>query len=62
MTNFDPGRLLVLFTVIPSVVVGVVAILLAHFASYFGYGEYDRNFVVFLGLVGGVLGLLLLFS
>lgn len=43
MTNFDPGGFITLFTVLPSVVAGVVSIGVAHLASRLGYGDYERN-------------------
>ncbi len=53
MTNFDPGGFLLLLTVIPALVAGVVSVGLAEIGARLGYGSYDR-------LVSGVLGLLLL--
>lgn len=54
MTNFDPGGFLMLLTVIPAVVAGVISIGLAHLAARLGYGEYERNVMGILGvLIGG---------
>lgn len=46
MTNFDPGGLLMLLTVIPAVVAGVVSIAVAHLAAWLGYGTYETNVAV----------------
>jgi hypothetical protein len=51
MTNFDPGGFLVLLTVIPSVVAGVVSVAVADLAARFGYGAYERNVVIILGFL-----------
>lgn len=51
MTNFDPGGFLLLLTVIPAVVAGVVSITLAHVAARVGHGEYDTNVVVVLAVL-----------
>jgi len=51
MTNFDPGGLLLLLTVIPAVVAGAVSITLAHAAAWLGYGEYDTNVAVVLAIL-----------
>lgn len=51
MTNFDPGGVLVLLTVIPAVVAGVLSVGLAHLVSWIGYGEYETNVAVILGVL-----------
>lgn len=51
MTNFDPGGFLVLLTVIPAVVAGVVSIGAARLASRLGYGAYETNVAAILGLL-----------
>lgn len=51
MTNFDPGGFLLLLTVIPAAVAGVVSITLAHVAARLGYGEYDTNVVGLLAVL-----------
>jgi predicted outer membrane lipoprotein len=51
MTSFDPGGLLLLLTVIPAVVAGVVSITLAHVAARLGYGTYDTNVVGILAVL-----------
>lgn len=51
MTNFDPGGFLLLLTVIPAVVAGVISITLAHVAAWLGYGEYDTNVAVLLAVL-----------
>lgn len=53
MTNFDPGGFLLLLTVIPAVVAGVISITLAHVAARLGYGEYDANVAVLLAVLIG---------
>lgn len=49
MTNFDPGGLLLLLTVIPTVVAGTVSIGVAKFVAWLGYGDYETDVVVSLG-------------
>lgn len=51
MTNFDPGGFLVLLTVIPAVVAGVVSVGGAHVAARLGVGDYERNVVGILALM-----------
>lgn len=51
MTNFDPAGFLLLLTVIPSVVAGAVSISLAHLSARLGYGEYETNVAVVLGVL-----------
>lgn len=51
MTNFDPGGFLLLLTVIPAVVTGIVSIALAHVVAWVGYGEYETNVVVLLAFL-----------
>lgn len=51
MTNIDPGGFLILLTVIPAVVAGVVSVALAHILARFGYGGYERNVVAVLGVM-----------
>lgn len=51
MTNFDPGGFLLLLTVIPSVVAGVVSVGLAHLATGLGYGDYETTVVATLGVL-----------
>ena len=51
MTNFDPGGLLVLLTVIPSLVAGAVSIAGGHVAARLGYGRYEANVAALLGLL-----------
>ena len=51
MTNFDPGGFLVLLTVIPAVVAGVISIGGAHLASRLGYGTYETNVAILVGLM-----------
>jgi hypothetical protein len=51
VTNFDPGGLLLLLTVIPSAVAGVVSVGVAHLAARLGYGEYDSNVAIVLGVL-----------
>lgn len=51
MTNFDPGGFLLLLTVIPAVVAGVISITLAHVAAWLGYGKYDTNVAVLLAVL-----------
>lgn len=51
MTNFDPAGFLLLLTVIPALVAGVVSIGLAEVASRLGYGSYDNLVVAILGLL-----------
>jgi hypothetical protein len=51
MTNFDPGGFLMLLTVIPAVVAGVVSIGLAHLVARLGYGTYETNVVSILAVM-----------
>lgn len=51
MTNFDPGGLLMLLTVIPAVVAGAVSISGAHLLTRLGYGEYETTVAVILGIL-----------
>lgn len=51
MTNFDPGGLLLLLTLIPAVVAGAVSITLANIAVRLGYGEYETNVAVLLAVL-----------
>lgn len=51
MTNFDPGWFLMLLSVIPAVIAGVVSIGVAHLASRLGYGEYETTVTVILGVL-----------
>lgn len=51
MTNFDPGGILILLTVIPAFIAGVVSITLAHIAERLGYGEYETNVAVLLAVL-----------
>lgn len=51
MTNFDPGGLLLLLTVIPAVAAGLVSITLAHVAAWVGYEEYETSVVVLLAVL-----------
>lgn len=51
MTNFDPGGFLMLLTVVPSVVAGVVSIGGAHVVARIGYGDYERNVAVLVGIL-----------
>jgi nitrate/nitrite transporter NarK len=51
MTNFDPGAFLLLLTVIPAVVAGVVSITLAHLTARLGYGEYKTNVAALLAVL-----------
>jgi len=51
VTNFDPGGFLLLLTVIPSVVAGVVSVGLAHLATGLGYGDYETTVVATLGVL-----------
>lgn len=43
MTNFDPGGLLLLLTVIPAIVAGSVSIGMAKLVAWLGYGAYETN-------------------
>lgn len=62
MTNFDPGGFVVLLTVLPSIVAGVVSIGGAHLASWLGYGGYERNVAALVAalLVGWVVAALVI--
>lgn len=51
MTNFDPGGLLMLLTVIPAVVAGVASVGLAHLGARLGVGEYETNVAVVLAVL-----------
>lgn len=51
MTNFDPGGLLLLLTVVPAVVAGAVSVGVATLASRLGYGAYERNVAAVLGVL-----------
>lgn len=53
MTNFDPGGFLLLLTVIPAVVAGVISITLAHVTAWLGYGEYDTSVAILLAVLIG---------
>lgn len=43
MTNFDPGGLLLLLTVIPAVMAGILSIAGATLADRLGFGTYETN-------------------
>lgn len=49
MTNVDPGGLLVVLTVVPAVVAGIVSIAGAKLAARLGYGTYETNVAVSVG-------------
>lgn len=51
MTNVDPGGLLLLLTVIPAVVAGVVSVGVAALAARLGYGTYETTVVTVLGVL-----------
>jgi hypothetical protein len=51
MTNFDPGGLLVLLTVIPALVAGVASIAIAHVGARVGIGTYERNVAAVLAVL-----------
>ncbi|MFB6232727.1 MAG: hypothetical protein ABEH61_00560 [Haloarculaceae archaeon] len=51
MTNFDPGGFLVLLTAIPAVVAGVFSVSLAHLTARLGYGDYETNVIVIVGVL-----------
>jgi hypothetical protein len=51
MTNFDPGGILLLVTVIPAIVAGAVSIGVAHLTTQLGYGTYETNVVAILGVL-----------
>lgn len=51
MTNFDPGGFLMLFTVIPTVVAGVISIGTALLVSRLDIADYDTAVVVVLTLL-----------
>lgn len=54
MTNFDPGGFLVMLTVLPSVIAGLISIGGGHLLAWAGIGSYPRNVVTVLGiLIGG---------
>jgi len=60
VTNFDPGGFIMLLTVLPATIAGVLSIGLARLASRFGYGGYERNVaaivaVLLVGWVGAAL-------
>lgn len=51
MTNFDPGGLIMLFTVIPAIIAGILSIGGAHLSSRLGFGDYDQTVVVIIGVL-----------
>lgn len=51
MTNFDPGGFLLLLTAIPAVVAGVFSVSLAHLTARLGYGDYETNVTVLVGVL-----------
>lgn len=51
VTNFDPGGFLMLLTVIPAVAAGFVSVGLALLTSRIGYGDYETNVVMIVGLM-----------
>lgn len=53
MTNFDPGGFLLLLTVLPTVVAGVVSITLAYVTAWLGYGEYETAVVALVVVLIG---------
>ncbi len=63
VTNYDPGWFLMLLTVIPAILAGVISIGVAQLTSRLGYGEYDTTVVLVLGiLLIGWIGASLLIS
>lgn len=51
MTNFDPGGLLALLTLLPAVVAGAVSVVAAHLADRLGVAAYERAVVAALALL-----------
>lgn len=51
MTNFDPGGLLLLLTVIPAVVAGILSIAGASLAARLGFGTYETNVAAILAVM-----------
>lgn len=51
MTNFDPGGILLLLTVIPAVLGGAISIALAHGLARFRVGAYESNVTVVVAVL-----------
>jgi len=51
VTNFDPGGVLVVATVLPSAIAGVLSIGGAHIAARLGVADYDTTVVTILAVL-----------